>query len=379
MAITDPEGDTITRVYLAPGNNSERFRWDNAAERLSFQTGVYDVDLSGFPTSVLITINAEDDKGETGTSKILITVTDQNDNVPVFGQTIQAFSVTQGVTGLGTLGIITVTDNDLTSPNKDVDLQMVRSVPPSGINYCNVIGNNDGTAEVRFINTNFESAVGGTTVFLTIRATDRGSPQKTSSGTVAVTFITTTTSTTTTTTTTTTTPTTTTTTAAPGFFDVPANVAIFAVLMSILGLLLLGGLFFCFRYCMRGTCTGPGGACDFSDSGNVRQVRPSYNGHEYERFRGSRNNSPQERFRNDRRDANRGQYPERQNSRPPRETREYRDPGQRDPDYRSADYKDEFWKSGDHFEDGRPWSTSLVRLGGMSGQGARPPPAIKPY
>lgn len=87
---------------LLPGNNSERFTYLTSTNRLTFAVN-YDVDNSAMPTKVIVTIQAKDAQGLTGTSQITINVQDANDNTCNFGNNVQTASVNQG-SSLGEAG-----------------------------------------------------------------------------------------------------------------------------------------------------------------------------------------------------------------------------------------------------------------------------------
>ncbi|XP_046363084.2 cadherin EGF LAG seven-pass G-type receptor fmi-1-like [Haliotis rufescens] len=314
LTVSDPEGNSIIDYRLLTGNNSERFQYDNAKKQLAFNVD-YDVDAAAMPTSVRLTLAAVDDQSATGTAQIQINVIDVNDNAPSFATSVNAYSVTQGQ-AVGAIGRITATDADLTSPNNDVTFTVTGG---SFSNYVSVLGN----GQVIYAN-EFDTSFSGKSELVYVEAKDGGSPAKSTTATVIVSFQTTTSTTTTTTTTSTptTTPTTTTTTPKPGFFDYTENIVLFCFLMFLLLLLVLAALYLLYRYCYmpsgpagagKGTSlceslSGEGGGCD-------------------DCFRPSQANRVQNQPRND--------YPMRQQ--PPRI---------------NGDYKDPFWKSDDHYENG---------------------------
>ena len=69
--MTDPELDTISTLELLTGNNSERFFYNTATDRLTFNVD-YDVDNNVMPTNVIITIYAVDSNLATGTAKVIM-------------------------------------------------------------------------------------------------------------------------------------------------------------------------------------------------------------------------------------------------------------------------------------------------------------------
>ncbi|XP_046363008.2 protocadherin-9-like [Haliotis rufescens] len=280
LTVTDPESDTITDIFLLSGNNSERFRYDDANKRFGFNTE-YDIDNGVYPNTAVLTIAAVDSNAATGTSQVQVTILDQNDNTPTFANTLSAFSISEGL-ALGSLGSITATDGDLTSPNNAVTYSQVGG-SSALLPYVTVLS----SGEVRYTNT-FDSSLHGTTYFALVEAKDGGTPQRSSTGTVAVSFVTTTSTTTTTTTTTTATTTTatTTTTQAPGYFDEPANVAIFTCFMIILFIALFIGLYFLYRWYTTGHCCGQSSVKrkrvePYDEYGNKRDRDPIYDDDDY--------------------------------------------------------------------------------------------------
>ncbi|ESP03362.1 hypothetical protein LOTGIDRAFT_237680 [Lottia gigantea] len=337
--IKDPEGNQfITRLFQ--DDNSNRFALTSTSnnlnndffgenDRLTFNTN-YDVDEGRMPSrmrllilgafsllmikmgdmivQVTLFVNAIDEFGATGTATISVVVRDVNDNTPEFDLINTAIEVDYS-TNTGLLGVIRASDDD-DGTNGELDYRLVSVVPPNAINYVSILGNGD----IQYIR-QYPDSLAGSSVYLSVEAKDRGTPAKSSTGTVVVSLIATTTTSTTPlpTTTTTISTTTLTTTTEAEFFDKSENVAIFAVLMVLLLLLLLLALYFCFRWCITGSCTGGspggggGGMCDCCQPAAPppRRVTPIV----YEEF----------------------------------------------PPVTSGDYKGDFWRSGDYYESGRPF------------------------
>lgn len=111
---------------LLPGNNSERFTYLTSTNRLTFAVN-YDVDNSAMPTKVIVTIQAKDAQGLTGTSQITINVQDANDNTCNFGNNVQTASINQG-SSLGEAGAgAGLVDLFITSPLYPVLFSQVTS------------------------------------------------------------------------------------------------------------------------------------------------------------------------------------------------------------------------------------------------------------
>ncbi|KAK7483133.1 hypothetical protein BaRGS_00025629 [Batillaria attramentaria] len=332
MTVTDPELNTITTLELAQGNNSERFRYDRIRDRLTFNVD-YDVDNSNMPTNVIVTIQAVDSIRATGSAKIQINILDANDNTCTFGLTqASQFTIDQGF-GLQTLGSFVATDDDLTSPNNKVvyevvatdddlispnkrveyeavatdddlispnkkveydvgklcilvhnmkvvftddDLispnKVVSGLPTNSLNYLTVFGN----GEIKYVGLIPETEH-GKSFSIVVRCKDGGTPSLSATATVQ----------------------------APDedIWDNEAFVAIFAVLMAILGLALIAALWwFCTKNnpnCLQGP--------QYERQPRVRPVR------EYK---------PKDDF--------------------------FRSQGPRE----SPNYRDHAWRTGDHYEDG---------------------------
>ncbi|KAK6186786.1 hypothetical protein SNE40_006060 [Patella caerulea] len=322
FSIRDPEGNRfITRLFQDENsnrfaltsnsnNNNQNNNFFTDDDRLTFNVD-YDVDQGRMPERVTLFVNAVDEFGAISTATVSVVIRDVNDNVPEFNIINTAVDVTYQ-TSTGLLGSIQATDDDA-GTNGEIDYRLVQVVPPNAINFVSVLGNGD----IQYIR-QYPDSLAGSSVYLSVEAKDRGTPTRSSTGTVVITLeATTTTSTTTTTTTTTTTIPTTfipTTTPEPGFFDKPENVAIFSILMILLLLAFLIGLYFLFRWCITGSCcgggTGQGGICDnCCRPPPPRRVQPSPMG--YEDF-----------------------------DMPP---------------VTASDYKGDFWNTGDYYVHGRPY------------------------
>ncbi|XP_050391280.1 protocadherin alpha-11 [Patella vulgata] len=262
--IRDPESNAYS-ITLLPGNNSNRFALSNSNnnnngflnsnQRLTFNID-YDVDEAQLPTSVLLTVAAIDTIGATGTARISISIADANDNSPTFSTVLASLDVDYN-TKIGIVGAITATDKDR-GTNGEIDYTLLDVIPPNYVTYVFALGN----GEIQYAK-QYDDTIAGSSAFLTIRAVDRGSPRRSSTGTIAVSFLaTTTTSTTMTTTPTTTTPTTTTTVATTttteyNFFAHPENIVLFSAFLIAMIIALLVALFFCVRLTTLGYCCSP--------------------------------------------------------------------------------------------------------------------------
>ncbi|KAK6167550.1 hypothetical protein SNE40_021549 [Patella caerulea] len=268
ITITDEEGQSYNTILLS-GNNSERFRLDQNTNKLTFNTN-YDVDENAMPETVVVTVAAVDSRGKTGTSKIQINVRDVNDNDPDFGLNSQQSISVGADTGLGILG--SVTADDIDSDNNGEVTYTLAGGSVSALAYVNVLN----TGEIMYTN-KYDYSLAGQTHYLEVLAKDKGSPQRTSTATVAVQFQTTTT--------TTTAPTGnqniqvinnsgtsgssssssnsgTSSSSSSSVLDDSTNVALLATLLSLLALAGLAGLLCC---CCRGGCFSGGGGNSLCD------------------------------------------------------------------------------------------------------------------
>ncbi|KAK6186785.1 hypothetical protein SNE40_006059 [Patella caerulea] len=262
--IRDPESNAFS-ITLLPGNNSNRFAlsnsnnnnngFTNTNQRLTFNID-YDVDEAQLPTSVVLTVAAVDTIGATGTARISISIADANDNSPIFSPILASLAVDYN-TQIGIVGAITATDKDR-GTNGQIDYTLINVIPPNYVTYVFALGN----GEIQYAR-QYDDTIAGSSAFLTIRAVDRGSPRRSSTGTIAVSFLaTTTTSTTTTTTPSTITPPTTTTVATTttteyNFFAHSENIVLFSAFLITMLVALLVGLFFCVRLTTLGYCCTP--------------------------------------------------------------------------------------------------------------------------
>ncbi|KAK7091342.1 hypothetical protein V1264_009036 [Littorina saxatilis] len=241
LTVTDPDQDAIPTLKLLPGNSSERFRYDRTADTLTFDV---DYDVDKMPTKATITIHAMDNHGANSTAKIEVSIQDANDNTCDFGLTRAAQATVNQSSVPGTLISLSASDGDLTSPNNAVTYEMVSCLPKEGENYISVFG----SGEIKYINLIPETEHGKSYI-VKVRCKDGGTPPRSATPTVQISYLTTpTTTTTTTSTTTTTTPTTTipTTATEKSVWDIESFVAVFSLLMVLtLALILLGVWYFC--------------------------------------------------------------------------------------------------------------------------------------
>ncbi|ESO85311.1 hypothetical protein LOTGIDRAFT_167888 [Lottia gigantea] len=258
VTIRDPENNAYSLDFL-PGNNSNRFGLLNTDRmRLTFNID-YDVDDAQLPSNAILTLAAVDSIGATGTAKVAINIADENDNAPIFSEVLQAITVDYN-TKLGIVGSVKATDKDKGS-NGQIDYKMMGINPPNYLTYTFALGN----GEIQYAR-NYDDRIAGTSAFMTILATDRGSPRRSSTGTVVVSFLATTTTQPPTTTTRSTTPTPTTTTTKPtttteyNFFAHSENVALFTAFVVAILLAAIIGMFLCARLSTLGYCCFPNSA-----------------------------------------------------------------------------------------------------------------------
>ncbi|XP_070209794.1 cadherin-related family member 1a-like [Littorina saxatilis] len=365
LVVTDPEQNAIPTLELLQGNNSDRFRYDRTNDKLTF-TVDYDVDNNNFPTSQIISIYAVDISRASSTAKIEIKIQDANDNTCDFGQFQAAqFTIDQGTT-LTTLGSFAASDADLTSPNNVVTYETFAGVPSNAVNYLTVFGN----GEIKYTGLIPESEH-GKSYSLLVRCKDGGSPARSATGTVQVSYLITTSTTTTTTTTT-----------EKRTFDDEAIVAVFATLISLLALGLLIALWY---FCCRGgqnMCIPPQQA---PPSYGYNQYPPQRQPYQRPRFTPPRQVRPAEEYVYE--ETIEPPPPPQRGPPPPRPYYDDRPPpfDNGDDFFRtsggsrgSSNFVDHAWRDGDHYEDGlgydgRPVSKSDIFLTGNR-QRALPPP-----
>ncbi|KAH9502686.1 hypothetical protein Btru_069513 [Bulinus truncatus] len=244
LTVTDPEGETISDIGFLTSSNSGNFYFDKSTNRIYFDRE-YDIDAGSLPTSVSLTLQAKDSAGGSATASVLITVTDDNDNTCAFDKTLLYKQVDQN-TALGQLDSFTVTDADVSSPNKDTKVEIVSTSPADTGTYITVTG----AGELYYIGT-IPTSKTDSSYTMVVRCKDLGSPSRSALATVVVSY---TYVTTTTTTTTTTTIASTTTTAKPvkSIWDYDWFIAVFAIFMVLLAALLIAALsYLIYKCCCR--------------------------------------------------------------------------------------------------------------------------------
>ncbi|CAL1532686.1 unnamed protein product [Lymnaea stagnalis] len=230
LTITDPEGDPLSSLDFEPASSD--FYFDKSTNRIYFSVA-YDVDVVHTTDPVSLILKAVDSGGATATASVIITVTDDNDQTCAFDKSTIYQSIDQN-TALGALGAFIVTDEDLTSPNKDTKVEIVSSSPSNSGSYITVTG----AGELYYIGS-VPAANSGSSYTMVVKCKDGGTPARSAFATVIVsyTYITTTTTTTTTAATTITT-----TTKAPEktIWDYDWFIAVFSIFMILLAAAVIG-------------------------------------------------------------------------------------------------------------------------------------------
>ncbi|XP_048729924.2 protocadherin-like protein [Ostrea edulis] len=258
FVVRDYDGVQPYSLSLVNGNNSERFHLDSTSGIMTYAVD-YDVDQNTMPSTVQLTVRCIDSLGKTGTTLLIITIRDANDNAPVFSQGTYTFYADQ-YTGLGsTIGQMPVTDKDAGS-NAEFSCGGTLTSSVAQTNTYYTVGTACG---VYFLSRSGLSY--GTAIQYLVTATDKGTPALSSTTTVNMIYIETTT---------TTTSTTTTTAATSGALDDGAIAAV--VLGSLLGAVILGILLYFFmRLCYTGACLGSA-RCDFMNCCKNRSKAGKY-------------------------------------------------------------------------------------------------------
>ncbi|KAK0066190.1 protocadherin Fat 4 [Biomphalaria pfeifferi] len=239
--LTDPEGDSYTVTVSDPN-----FSYDIVTNSLQWAQN-YDLEITTV-SEITTTLTATDSKGASSTASVQIHVYDLNDNKCQLSSSLLIYYVSES-DDVKQLGSYSMIDDDITSPNNDVHLEVAAVSPASTSNFINVTR----TGEIFYTNL-FTYDLSGTTFKTFVRCVDGGSPQLTSFSTVQVVFTAQTTTTVTTTTSTTTKSTTTTT---KGMWDYTEFKVFFGLLMGLIGLLVLLLFIAVAYYCLKNICVRP--------------------------------------------------------------------------------------------------------------------------
>ncbi|GFS14234.1 protocadherin Fat 4 [Elysia marginata] len=176
---TDTGNSDGTITYsISSGVTGNEFTIDSATGQLYVGS---QLDFDQAPTSYAIIISAQDGAGlsdaSTSTVSLTVTLTDENDNVPQFSTSMFTFSVEEGVPTGTTVGTIVVTDDD-SGVNGDVTLEITGG---SGSSFFAV---DAATGEITTgADIDYEAFQ---VLYLSIKATDGGTPPLTSAGLVKI-------------------------------------------------------------------------------------------------------------------------------------------------------------------------------------------------
>ncbi|BFZ11419.1 hypothetical protein BsWGS_14458 [Bradybaena similaris] len=228
--VQDPEENFFT-VETVTSSNERLFTYFPSSDLLKFAVD-YDLDKGGYSQDVTAIMTATDSKGATSTATVKVHVNDINDNTCQTDsqRTFQLDKTDE----LQQLGALSGTDQDATSPNKDIHFEVNSADPSTAADHILVARNGDV-----FYTRLFSPSLTYAYLKLTVLCVDAGTPRLTSTSTVEVTYgvaPTTLTSTATSSTTET------------SIWRNDAFKAIFATLMALLGIgtiLLLGSLLAC--------------------------------------------------------------------------------------------------------------------------------------
>lgn len=166
------------------GQSTQYFSFDTSNGAISFGRAV-DVD-SGAPRLTSCKVKVYDQGHLTDSADLHITVYDINDNGPRFDQTYYTYSVTPGVTPGTVIGLITLTDADLTDPHNAIGRVWFENQPTDskGQEY---FAYNNVTREFS-VAQNLSQYFFGSYLEFQLKARDLGSPQLEATANIVILF-----------------------------------------------------------------------------------------------------------------------------------------------------------------------------------------------
>lgn len=162
----DNENDNIQFSFDC-GTNSRYFKMDKLSGLVSFAWNM-DVD-KGYTKQSVCNVTAWDSGYLTATTKLTITIYDINDNAPRFDKRYYTYWTTALTPPETVLGIITITDSDITHPHNFIERVWIVN-QPNDIQYFD----RNATNGAFFINQNLSSIGDGSVIEMTIYAEDYG-------------------------------------------------------------------------------------------------------------------------------------------------------------------------------------------------------------
>ncbi|XP_077987063.1 protocadherin Fat 4-like isoform X2 [Glandiceps talaboti] len=179
FVIMDMDSSSFTYQFLS-GNNLGKFKLDDATNTIKINS-VINLD-SNDPASYLLIVQVKDGGSPelSGVTTVLVTVTSSNDHTPIFASTTPSTIEVSESDAIGTsVAIINFSDDDIGS---DGDITMNIQ---NGDTYDNFrLDPSTGLLELKSA-VHFEET--GSSITLTIRATDGGTPSKTATEDITIT------------------------------------------------------------------------------------------------------------------------------------------------------------------------------------------------
>ncbi|KAK3106573.1 hypothetical protein FSP39_022808, partial [Pinctada imbricata] len=219
FTVTDPDGDTFHYDFAPGGDDHHRFQISATTGRIRYQVD-YDIDSpTNMPADLVFIIGAVDARGQTGTTSLIVTITDRAEHSPEFAESLYTTTIYNDHQVSSAVFYVSATDKDYGPTCNALTYILFGQTDYFAIS-------NDGLIRTT---TPLESIVNDTVLSFVVQATDGcGSSTNVS---VEVTIV----------------PGTTT-----GFFDNTSNIAYFVGGLAGAGLVILGISFVIFRMVKHG-------------------------------------------------------------------------------------------------------------------------------
>ena len=166
------------------GQNTRYFSFDTTNGAISFGRAV-DVD-GGAPRQTSCKVKVYDQGHLSDSADLYITVYDVNDNAPRFDQKYYTYSLSPGVTPGTVVGLITLTDADLTSPHNAIGRLWFENEPKDA-NGQEYFSYNNVTKEFT-VAQNLSQYFFGSYLEFQLKARDLGSPQLEATANIVILF-----------------------------------------------------------------------------------------------------------------------------------------------------------------------------------------------